>query len=52
MRYKALYQLRWITIPPIRFEGFYDDNLLYYFFITFNIQRLSVCENRRYFGDN
>ena len=27
MRDKALSQLRWITIPPIRFDGFYDDIL-------------------------
>ena len=24
MRYKALSQLRWITIPPIRFEGYHS----------------------------
>ena len=36
MRYKAISQLRWITIPPIRFDGFYDDilNSIIYFLPT------------------
>ena len=35
MRYKALYQLRWIVIPPIRFDGFYDDisNFIFFHFL-------------------